>query len=386
MADLLLGFDPGTSLTKIIYRIVKNQKESNHKQHLLFMEPETIKLPASSINNLITDINRASPEDSAWFKQNKRDNQIHLVGFIAQRFQARLNMEKLKYESAVAKITAAVGAIAQKHQNHLGHKFTLAIAALLPYGEYSNRKQLEEQIKSNLKRFYFQEQKIQANLKSFRCLPEGGGLALALGREEGEQWLRKRNIAILVFGHRNTSLLYFQRGAIQKGETTDLGFYQMLDSIIRNTSGQNRNTLAQTVFAIGNNIEPSSPLIKSLVKSKKPENIKIEIEQLTKSIKSARQEYWILIRNWLRAALPKEINQIVICGGAAKYLKKEIVSFFPDQPLYWGHDKQSEILNQFRSQLEQNRSSKDIDNLAYRLTDIYCLSDLFTTDPNMTTA
>ncbi|MGB5969874.1 MAG: ParM/StbA family protein [Spirulinaceae cyanobacterium] len=241
MANLTLVFDPGSSSSKIVHRVIRkreNRGKSYDRQKLLLMEPEIVRFPESALDSLVPDLSMANVEDSAWVKEKKRDEEVYLLGFLALRSQARLDMKQLKYESAAYKIMGAVGAVAQKYENYLGNKFNVAIAVLLPYGEYSNGKRLEEQIKSKLKRFYFRGEKIQASLKSFRCLPEGGGIAMSLASKKGPEWLKANNVAIFVFGHRNTSLLHFQRGTIQAGETTNLGFHQVLDSIIRQTSGQ----------------------------------------------------------------------------------------------------------------------------------------------------
>ncbi|MGB5971504.1 MAG: hypothetical protein WBG70_24580 [Spirulinaceae cyanobacterium] len=140
------------------------------------------------------------------------------------------------------------------------------------------------------------------------------------------------------------------------------------------------------MFEIGNEIESSSKLIRSLVKSRKPENIEAEVVQLTESIQTAKQEYWTLIRSWLDSALPSNINQVVICGGAAQYLETEINDFFSNEAVYWGQDKQEEMLNKFSSQLHNNRTSKNTKNLTYRFTDVYCLADLFTRDKSVIAA
>lgn len=376
MADVLLGFDPGTSLTKIIYKLA-NKPEAK----LLFMEPQVLELPEQSVRNFVQSrgedgLSNLRSEDGAWIKEQKRSENAYVVGFLAQMFQAEVHIQRLKYESAIYKIMAAVGSIVRKeYGNKSSYELSVNISALLPYGEYSNREQLKEQLRGSLKRFYFQDFKIRASLENFFCYPEGGGLAIALQEDEGELWFRRKNIAILVFGYRNSSYLYFRKGVVNNGKTTDLGFYQILDKIIRDTSGQDRQSLAKKVFQIGGEINADSNLVKSLIKSKKPENAEVESKQISQGIENARKEYWALVANWLRDCLSSEVDQIVICGGTAKYLEKEIIEFFSEQPIYWGHDKQKEISEKFYTELStQFAQEEDKNVLAFRLVDVYCLS------------
>ncbi len=343
------------------------------------MEPEVLETPESSLNSYGRIYNQANPEDDAWIKEQKRSDTVCAVGFLAKKLHAKVRMNSLKYESAVHKVMAALGSIITKNFASTDEKFSVSVFALLPHGEYSNHGQLREQLEKSLKRFYFRGTRIQIALENFVCFPEGGGLACSLSEDKGENWFQSKNIAVLVFGHRNVSLLFFQRGAIQYGKTTDLGFYQILDRVIKNTSGQDRNSLAKKVFKVDEETKPSSGVIASLVRSEEPKNKKVESKQILNSINSARQECWNLTENWLKGTLDKrnQIDQLVVCGGTARYLEDEITSFFEGLSIYWGNKIQKEIKQRLKDEFDQSAHvSKEEDRniLAFRLIDVYCLS------------
>ncbi len=62
-------------------------------------------------------------------------------------------------------------------------------------------------------------------------------------------WLRSLQLGVLMFGHRNTTALYFERGQLKLGDSPLLGFADMLDQVVEMTSGLDRERLAQAIFA-----------------------------------------------------------------------------------------------------------------------------------------
>ena len=108
--DLVLSLDPGSSMTKMVYRVLC---EVTYKPELFCMEPELIGVAFESIESYESGrINSPSPENEAWV-QFEQD--YYAVGFLAQKhFGASVKLSELKYENAIPKVLAAVGAIAEK--------------------------------------------------------------------------------------------------------------------------------------------------------------------------------------------------------------------------------------------------------------------------------
>ena len=109
MSDLTLTFDPGSSLSKVIYHL------ADGRPRLLLMEPEVIELSLSSIDaHLRTrgNLGITRPEDDVWL-QCGDSQQCQVVGYLARQFLAAVRMNEVKYERALYKVLAAVGAIVQ---------------------------------------------------------------------------------------------------------------------------------------------------------------------------------------------------------------------------------------------------------------------------------
>jgi hypothetical protein len=315
--EIRIGLDPGSSLTKVVYAL-------GDTLQYFWMEPEVLTLPIAPIDQgtvaLCTD-----PEHQAWL-QLPQDQQFYAVGQLAHQFKAIARLDKLKYEQALYKVLAAIGAIVQREQ--ISGRFTVKLATVLPYTEYRNRAQLNQQVATALKGFEFRGQKMKGAIDGFFCSPEGGGHAWRLIQQHGESWFKKRVVVILMLGHRDISCLTFSNGVVNPNhsKTTALGFSELLKRIIHRTAGLDE-AIAPTIFQIGSEYQPNSSLVRSLVRSTQQENIVREAEEVCEAIRVARLEYESLIKNWLDITLPKRLETLVIGGGASFYLKDELTRF-----------------------------------------------------------
>ena len=57
--------------------------------------------------------------------------------------------------------------------------------------------------------------------------------------------------------------------------------------------------------------------------------------ELKQAISSARVQYALLLRNWIQEVLPSEVEEMVICGGTADFLRTEIRQILDIHTLYW---------------------------------------------------
>ncbi|OUC15219.1 MAG: hypothetical protein B0A82_08085 [Alkalinema sp. CACIAM 70d] len=366
MADLTLTFDPGSSLSKVIYHL------RDGTPRLLLMEPEVIQLSIRSIEaHRVTrgSLSVARSKDDAWL-QCGAGEQCQVIGYLARQFLATVRMNEVKYERALYKVLAAVGTIAQ--ETNLPRKFSIALSALLPYGEYQNAQRFHQLLKQHLKHYSFRGERLQAKLETFECRPEGGGLAMARVTQNGAEWFQQQTLAVLMFGHRNTSLLLFERGKLAIGNTTDLGFHQLVDKVLHRTSGQTIDVLTSTIYKIGNQITPTNLQIQDLLKTRSPVEQQLEREQITTAILTAREEYWLRLQDWLDTVLP-DVTEVIISGGAALYLHDELETYFNRTPTYWGTDLQQQLQEQLG--LDYRSNHLDAEALSFRLVDafgLYC--------------
>ncbi|MDZ8263518.1 ParM/StbA family protein [Nostoc sp. ChiQUE01b] len=370
MSNLIVSFDPGASLTKIVYELATEGKPC-----LMTMEPEMLKLPQSSIDAYMSSrkgLESPKPVDEAWVSSPADgDTQCTVVGFLARQFSASARLDKLKYETSIHKALAVIGAIAQ--HNKLPNRFSLSLTSLLPYGEYQNRQAFEQQLQSALKDFRFRGQRLRVKLERFECLPEGAGLAMIRQRQNGKEWFNAQTIAVLMFGHRNTSLLLFERGKMTAGYTNGLGFHQMVKRVIERTSGQDATALTSAIYAAGSDITANNQAIRTLVKSREPKNIDYELQMIVNAIATAKAEYWSRLYDWLESTLPA-VNEVILSGGAALYLEQELQECFQEISTYWGADLQQQVQEVFKDKSNDYcHTFREQEALSFRLIDAFGL-------------
>jgi hypothetical protein len=209
---LNICYDPGTSLSKILYRI-----GSRGKLKFLTMEAQTLTLPSSSASTLAKNHSTVRNSNSAWVRLSS-DGDCHLIGFIAREFRSVAKIKKLKYESLVPKILAAVGAIATSEK--LSTQLEVNLSLLLPMDEYTNRHELELNLTQAAKSFWFQDCHYEVNFTQLNCEIEGFGITLADLASCGVGQFQSQRLVYLMFGYRNTSLLFFENGTL----STSVGF------------------------------------------------------------------------------------------------------------------------------------------------------------------
>lgn len=363
MPDLLIGSDFGSSLTRALYQCM------GEKIQLLTMEPELIKLPYSSLKSYRDGmIGKPSPEDDAWVKCSKDVEECIVSGYLARNLRVSTRMDLLKYEQALYKLMAVIGAVAEKAG--LPQKFSVGISALLPYSEYTKRNQMELRLEKGLKSFYFRDRCLKPQLQMFDCLPEGGGVAVALMNAKGFDWFARQTLVVLQFGHRDVSCLVFQRGIMQHGSTVELGFNQLVSKVIARTFRQDPNLLAKAIYEIGGDINPDNKILRSLIRSEEASNIEAEVEQLVQVIRAVREEQWLLLQSFLDANVPNELSEISVVGGFAHYLKKEISQYLKWANPRWETELQAEIKKMLCLE-KSSASTSEANTLAYRLIDNY---------------
>ena len=87
--NLIVVFDPGTSLSKILYVI------NDGLVKWMTMGAEYFPLPSESANFLPTNSDMGLPEDNAWVRTDKLE-ECHTVGLLASNQQATTSIKKSK--------------------------------------------------------------------------------------------------------------------------------------------------------------------------------------------------------------------------------------------------------------------------------------------------
>jgi hypothetical protein len=321
------------------------------------MEPEVATVPLESLQAYEeSKIGNSSPENSAWIQYQGKSQS---VGFLARkRFYADLQLQKRKFELALPKVLAIVGAIAEKH--NLSNDSSINLGMLLPWGEYQDRVLFKDLVTKALEDYYFKENHKSFKVNTFLCLPEGGGI-LTRGRTPGSS-IKDQTIAVVMLGYRDVSVLLVERGEMREGKTATLGFSKMIDAVIGQTSGLNATQLVPAICKAGTNINVK--YFDDLV-NLEGDYKKYELEKIRSAVDNGRKEYWMMLSNWLSLQIPKEVDEIMVSGGTANYFKSHITKYFKGKKINW--------CDTLESQLSTNFSQVQTKSLQYRLTDVYGL-------------
>lgn len=349
----MLAIDFGGSGTKGIASIWGGEVQ------VINMEPEVAEVRLESLSDSVK-LGSTDPENVAWVGVG---DEYRAVGFLAAtKYRATRKLVPKKYIDAVYKVLAAVWVMQQRLG--LGKTFKVAIAMLLPPGEMQDTSLLLPMLKSALGNFQTPTGNLQVNLVDAACYPEGAGVYMMYSKAQLDL-VKQKTIALLMVGYRNASVLVSRRGAVEQGKTSALGMAAMIEKVTERTSGYSSELLLKAVVAAG--LEPKPNHFWRLVdRTTSSTGQQVEIERLIQAITLARTEYLMALRAWLGEVLPSrsELDELVICGGTADYLKGELELVFPVIPTIW----HGEI--KFPPQLISS-------GLGNRLIDVYALSQCY---------
>jgi len=353
MADLFLVVDAGGSQTKIIY-----QTPEADEPEFFLMPPEVEAISNAQFNRYqqrIGWLGSPSPQQQAWFVV---DEQLWVVGAFANEFDPEDRLHEKKYENALYKVLAAIGIVVQKLKMER-RKISLHLAILLPWQEFNDRGAFETQLGSLLEDFAFRGKSLKVKMKSFLCRPEGGGLAATRMRQQGLDWFQEQRLVVLLFGHRNTSALYFEYGQFKSGDSPLYGFSQMIDLLMARYSVLDKQALLLAVVKAmqkaredhnhqaymyesatqgRNTYTPfrypswrSSLSLKGLVSVRDETLRDAELNRLASAVEAALDEYAEKLEAWLLRVMPDEIDEVIVSGGAALLLEPKLRDFFDEQ-------------------------------------------------------
>ena len=361
MVDLYVSADFGGSSTKIIYQ----HSSWSHPQHL-FMSPLIEETSSQKLNQYwerkswVGTIGEPLPEQEAWLEWQE---QTIVVGEFTKEFLPDPDqIFELKYESAVWKLVAALGIIVQKHslKSPSKKKLSVAVGALLPYDEYTDRKIFSEFVSKVLKNYRFRGQTLRFEAQVY-CRPEGGGLLAWYVMHKGIDYIRQRRLGVLMLGHRNATLIRFENGELKDGDSPKIGFYaDMLQRVCQLKSGLDEDSLATALFrALREQVtrrsshkdyssyeEPtfyrsefprwrSLKAIQALATAKTPELQAQEVANTETAIQTAIEEYWQKVAKWLNKKLPRrfdELDEVLVSGGSAYFCEPQLEEYFNCQP------------------------------------------------------
>lgn len=322
--EATLTLDFGGSGTKGIVQI------RGGTPHPLYMEPNAIAANrASLVEKTQNNLCNAYPENLAWVGV---DSEYRAVGYLAaSSYSATAELRPRKYELALYKTLAAVWVIKQKYK--LSSEFHLSLALLLPPGEFEDSSLLKPMLKEALASYDTPTGQLQVNLTHYECFPEGGGIYMMYCKNKGAD-IKRQVIAMVMIGYRNASVLISRRGVLDKGRTTNLGMARLVELAMSRTAGLTPDELIKAIVKAGSDFKPQHFL--KLVSGGDRSIRDAQMEKTIFAVKSARAEYAIALTSWLKEVLPlRELDEVIVCGGTADYLREELDPVFGAIPVVW---------------------------------------------------
>jgi hypothetical protein len=350
MSQITLALDFGASFLRAIIAFAGFEK------YLYLLSPYLCRVTQESLEQYDqSKIGTSDVTKSGWVKIN---GEYYAYGDLALRFKAGLQLEKRKFELALIKTLVIMGVISQLHNLPNGTSFNLA--AVLPFGEFSDRELLKQILRDTLKSFRFCGVEKSFLLNKFICLPEGAGV-LFQGRQEGGNF-QDLNLMVLMLGYRDVSILHVNKGEMSRGESQLLGFTNFVNLVAEKTSIRDQQKLTTAICKAGQHVNSKAllPLVQNVGEQYK----EYELNRIQKAIREARTQYWLMLSEWLKLQIPSDIEEVIIAGGTAQYFKPELNVMLKFTKTVWCDQLEKRIRATFPTQIKAN-------SLEYRLADVY---------------
>jgi hypothetical protein len=334
--EAILTLDFGGSGLKCIYQVW------GQKPEVLFMESEIIEAEAESLQEKTeANLQSAYPENIAWvgIKGNYR-----AVGYLASvQYNGISRLKPKKHSLAVYRTLAAVWVIQQRLK--LPPKFRVALAVLLPPGEREDSQLLLNNLKESLSAFETPTGTLRVEMSDFDCYSEGSGVYLMHCYYSGET-IKRKVFGVIMVGYRNASVLLSKRGIITEAKSMDLGMIKYLELILKKTSGLKAEQILKAISKVSEKPTESDFLPLTEVHLGREQRLE-EASKIFKAVINCKQEYLTTLFSWLEEVLPRELEEVVFCGGTVDYFRTELEGLFRGTPVRWhGNFQYPEELNE----------------------------------------
>lgn len=324
----------------------------------LVMLPEVAWVDLAQLDELSIN-SSVGAEYCAWLELK---DEIIAVGQLAENFNGDDAIAERKQRRAVYKALAILGVVREKL--NLPTSFGAHIAVMLPITEYKDRVQVQEALKLAAGNFAFRGQPLSVDLHTCLMLPEGFGLYAVCKNSLKLKGIdpSTRTIFVLMFGHRNLSVLVFQNGALQTGKSSSDG-PGFCEAVKAGAAVQGLRT------------SEYSKLLKAL--ALKEPKIRVVGEyglvDVSQAITVGTASYWrqadSYLRNVLTPVLTDDNCELAIGGGAAWTMREEVQELFKRIGLAHRVNWASDLQTHLESLLASYPQYQNQPGLAARMVD-----------------
>jgi len=250
----------------------------------------------------------------------------YAVGRLGRLLKGSAGLDKPKADLAGLRVLAAVGLALQSGEASALRPLHLGV--YLPLQEYwHDRERLKVSLRQALSGFEFACQPMTVRLQRLSVLPEGAGVYLHRRAQQaltGKDVLAQRVVCVLMLGHRQSSLLTFDRGAqpLQTNSTSaGPGYQKVLEQLTGSFPGVAADdpSLLQAVLSGRTHLLTPG--------REKP------FEIAPGAVEAAQRYYWQQLRTFLTRHLPPEVDELLVAGGPSLQLREQLQAYFAERGL-----------------------------------------------------
>lgn len=272
------------------------------------------------------------PEDNCWVGL-PNDGGYAFGHLAANDFRGIPMLRTLKFDLAVPKIAGILWVVSQKLKKKKTSPLQVSLFVLLPPSEGRKGEDLKKKLELELVDFDTPTGKLTVELLKFQVVREGYGVGIYHGDKLGEEFA-KSNISVVMGGYRNLSVLSYTRGKVQDGASCELGMHWLIKDFVKESSAgfdaDNFNIVEILTFA-GDDCDAS--ILSKLSRKQKVEERKVDGDNFAITMRKSRESYVNAVTRWLSEKIPDGIDEVILCGGTAKYIKEELTEYFEDKEI-----------------------------------------------------
>ena len=356
-----VAFDSGTSGSKVIAGgYLSAEYPYPQTEKFFFIEPfykqlteRTYKQKLGQLDKLLTSL--VSFYDRDW-------GQVYIEVGESVAEPGMLPVHNLKSQTLIAKVLSFLGFLSEKSCKR--REWELSLGLLLPLDEYSDRKPIENKLRSILRSgFEYNGQmidKISLAEENLFFSVEGFGVGTEYNTRSSSEDDR---IAVLVMGHSDSTWLIMKNGVYDLSESVILPETGMHD-LLRNINYPIAYELkfAAALAKSGKNLK-EKPLKEVLANINQQ-----ELERLKIAIIDAREQYWLDLRRRFLSLKGKDVSKCYITGGLCNYFSDRLPDLFKqeiDIKLFWCRD----LMLDFHSRFDLKKKT----DVLHRFADVYGL-------------
>jgi hypothetical protein len=257
--------------------------------------------------------------ESVSYIQLDPEDPVYALGVDAQGKPNKSTSNLPKSALAHLKVLGVIGELAHRYDLT---RVPLDVGVALPFNEYlTDYKPLTNRLLAQ-KSFTYRGRDIDLDLAQVKVLPEAAGLVqwrkVEIAQHGG---LSNQTFAVLMFGHRDLSFLFFREGKPPRGEpssTERLGFQQVLVAISQDLPCNSDDPFLYEALikGMGSVTFPARPG---------------QVYRLSDRFEQAKAYYWDLVKHRLDewfAAVDVPHYEVLISGGVAALLMAELEDYF----------------------------------------------------------